>query len=432
MIRNRFALFLVMLVLLSACRGSIKTVDPVVPYSSSPIGGDMTTCSIGDRVYSLYYGFHIYDAEAETVGQGLCRDPLCEHKTASCPDYLLSRNYTFTGLATDGESIYVSSFFFEIDPKTGQGERKRAVYAVRPDTGKVKKLCDVPSTGAEFKEIAVADGYVWFMAAAYNEDYDPASEAQSLSDQVASIRRVKCSGGASEAVTDERFSLDEAFYTDGRTLYVEERSTGLLRAADLEDGKVKGEWREVQKENMTFGPILFYEGETYTFAAPARLEEADGAYTDVNGRVLYPLSVLRLCDSGEWETVADDVTFWSYRFADGALWYEPYAAESYGVRDSWNGAETVPMEWVKNGTGTLRRVDLRDGSIKEWTSEDGRSIHPLAICGEGEALVVWSLLEDYAAFVESDGQRDTEIWKLKLREDGVAVIEATAGDLTQQ
>ena len=60
-----------------------------------------------------------------------------------------------------------------------------------------------------------------------------------------------------------------------------------------------------------------------------------------------------------------------------------------------------------------------------------RSIHPLAICGEGENLVVWSLLEDYAAFVESDGQRDTEIRKLRLGEDGVAVIEATAGDLTQ-
>ena len=424
--RMKFALLPALLLLFgTACGRTEETDGTPVSHASFPIGGDSTYCAAGDRTYSLYYGFHIYDAEGETVGRGLCRDPLCEHKTASCPDYLLRQNTNFAGIAADGEILYVSALTFEVDPKTGQSEWKRALYAIRPDLGTVKKLCDVPSTGAEFKEIFCADGTVWFMAAYYNEEYDPTKE-QKLSDQYAEIRRVKKTGGASEAVTDERFSLDEAFYTDGRTLYVEERSTGLLRAADLEDGKVTGEWREVRLDGMTFGPMLFYEGETYSIAAPARQEEAEGAYTDVNGRVLYPLSVLRLCDSGEWETVADDVTFWSYRFADGALWYEPYAAESYGIRDSWNGAETVPMEWVKNGTGTLRRVDLRDGSRIEWHSSDGRSIHALAVCG---GSTVWALLEDYASYVESDGQRETEIFKLNLRPDGIAEVVLSAGDL---
>ena len=428
MMRIRFALLLAMLFLLASCRGSIKTDDPVVPYSSSPIGGDLTSCSIGDRVYSLYYGFHVYDAEGETVRRGLCRDPLCEHGTPSCPDFLLNRTLGSPGLATDGENLYVGAFFFETDRKTGQAERTRAVYAVRPDLGTVKKLCDVPTTGAEFKDIAYADGYVWFMAAYYNENYDPSSEEQKLSDQYAMIRRVKVRGGTSEAVTDERFSLDEAFYTDGRTLYVEERSTGLLRRISLENGKTAGEWEEIRLDGMTFGPVLFYEGGTYTAAAPAGPEEAAGAYTDVTGVTVYPLSVLRLSDSGEWDSVAEDVPFWSYRFADGALWYEPYAAESFGVTDSWNGRETVPREWVKNGTGTLCRVDLKDGSRKEWRFSDGRSIHALAVCRDS---TVWALLEDYAAYVASDGKRDTEIFKMNLREDGIAEAVLSAGDLIE-
>jgi hypothetical protein len=242
------------------------------------------------------------------------------------------------------------------------------------------------------------------------------------------IRRVKVRGGTSESVTDERFSLDEAFYTDGRTLYVEERSTGLLRRISLENGKTAGDWEEIRLDGMTFGPVLFYEGGTYTAAAPAGPEEAAGAYTDVTGVTVYPLSVLRISDSGEWESVAEDVTFWSYRFADGALWYEPYAAESYGVTDSWNGRETVPREWVKNGTGTLCRVDLTDGSRKEWRFSDGRSIHALAVCGDS---TVWALLEDYAAYVASDGKRDTEIFKMNLREDGIAEAVLSAGDLRE-
>lgn len=427
--RKLSALLLSLLLLSAACRGSGETDETSAPYASFPIGGDCTTCSVGDRVYSLYYSsFHIYDADGETVGRGLCRDPLCEHGTPSCPDFLLNRTLGSPGLATDGENLYVGAFFFETDRKTGQAERTRAVYAVRPDLGTVKKLCDVPTTGAEFKDIAYADGYVWFMAAYYNENYDPSSEEQKLSDQYAMIRRVKVRGGTSEAVTDERFSLDEAFYTDGRTLYVEERSTGLLRRISLENGKTAGEWEEIRLDGMTFGPVLFYEGGTYTAAAPAGPEEAAGAYTDVTGVTVYPLSVLRLSDSGEWESVAEDVTFWSYRFADGALWYEPYAAESYGVTDSWNGRETVPREWVKNGTGTLCRVDLTDGSRKEWRFSDGRSIHALAVCGDS---TVWALLEDYAAYVASDGKRDTEIFKMNLREDGIAEAVLSAGDLIE-
>ena len=307
--RKLSTLLLAVLLLSAACRGSGETDETPAPYASFPIGGDLTSCSIGDRVYSLYYGFHVYDAEGETARRGLCRDPLCEHGTPFCPDFLLNRTLGSPGLATDGENLYVGAFFFETDRKTGQAERTRAVYAVRPDLGTVKKLCDVPATGAEFKDIAYADGYVWFMAAYYNENYDPSSEEQELSDQYAMIRRVKVRGGTSESVTDERFSLDEAFYTDGRTLYVEERSTGLLRRISLENGKTAGEWEEIRLDGMTFGPVLFYEGGTYTAAAPAGPEEAAGAYTDVTGVTVYPLSVLRLSDSGEWESVAEDVTW---------------------------------------------------------------------------------------------------------------------------
>ena len=118
--RMKFALLPALLLLFgTACGRTAETDGTPVSHASFPIGGDSTYCAAGDRTYSLYYGFHIYDAEGETVGRGLCRDPLCEHKTASCPDYLLRRNTNFAGIATDGEILYVSALTFETDPKTG-------------------------------------------------------------------------------------------------------------------------------------------------------------------------------------------------------------------------------------------------------------------------------------------------------------------------
>ena len=423
---KRLLVLLLCLPMLFACGGKPEAAGSL-SYENFPFGADYTSCMIGERVYSLYYRFHVYDADGGTVGRGLCRDPLCEHGSASCPDFFLRTAFGLS-VATDGRELCFGATTFESDGRTGRSERRRAVYAVRPDIGEMRKVCEIPSTGPEFQEIQYADGMLWFMGAFYNEDYDPSSGSSEYADQYAEILCVKPSGGAPKPVTGERFSVDDCFYTDGKTLWVEGRSTGTLRACSIEEHEASGEWTDCRPDGFRAGPMCLYEDAAFLIASPADEGSAAGAYTDIGGRVLCPLSVFRLA-SGTWERIADDVTSWSYRFADGALWYEPFAAESYGVRDSWNGAETVPMEWVKNGKGTLRRVDLHDGSVKEWTSEDGRSIHPLAICGEGENLVVWSLLEDYAAFVESDGQRDTEIRKLRLREDGVAVIEATAGDL---
>ncbi len=428
---KKHLILLLCLVLLTACRrqSGSRESELSLAYENFPFGGDYTSCSIGDHVYSLYYSFHVYDAQSETVRRGLCRDPLCAHDTESCPDDLLKRSSGFPGMATDGKKLFLSTVYFETDGKTGQSERRRAIYAVDPISGEVRRMCEVPTTGAEYAELLYADGFLWFMGASYNEDFDPSSEeAAGYEDQYARILRVRTSGGRPEPVSEERFDINDGFFTDGTTLWVEGRSTGTLRCCPLENGTAEGEWTDCLPDGMHAGPMCVYEGTVYLITSPASPENAAGAYTDISGRTLYPLSVFRLND-GKWERIADDVTFWSYRFADGALWYEPYAAESYGVRDSWNGAETVPMEWVKNGTGTLRRVDLHDGFIKEWASEDGRSIHPLAICGEGENLVVWSLLEDYAAFVESDGKRDTEIRKLNLREDGIAEAVLSAGDL---
>ena len=423
---KKLLILLLCLPMLAACGGKPETAESI-SYANFPFGADYTSCMIGEWVYSLYYGFHVYAADGETVGRGLCRDPLCEHGTASCPNFFLRGAFGLS-VATDGHELFVSSTIFEVDSKTGRSERRRTVCAVRPDIGEVRKVCEIPSTGAEYQEIQYADGMLWFMGAFYNEDYDPSSGTSEYADQYAEVLCVKPSGGAPKPVTGERFSIDDCFYTDGKTLWVEGRSTGTLRACSLEEHETAGEWTDCQPDGFRAGPMCFYEDAVYLIASPENPGSAAGAYTDINGRILYPLSIFRLA-SGAWETVADDVTFWSYRFADGCLWYEPFVAESYGVRESWNGAETVLMEWVKNGTGTLRRIDLYDGSIKEWTSEDGRSIHPLAICGEGEELAVWSLLEDYAAYVESDGRRDTESHRLRLGEDGVAAILFSAGEL---
>ena len=62
--RKLSALLLSLLLLSAACRGSGETDETSAPYASFPIGGDCTTCSVGDRVYSLYYSsFHIYDVK---------------------------------------------------------------------------------------------------------------------------------------------------------------------------------------------------------------------------------------------------------------------------------------------------------------------------------------------------------------------------------
>ena len=425
-------ILLLCLVLLAACGRQGGSGEPELSpaYENFPFGGDYTSCSIGDRVYSLYYGFHIYDAQSDSVRRGLCRDPLCAHDSESCPDYLLKRSSGFPGMATDGKKLFFSTAFFETDGKTGQSERHRAVYAVDPIGGKVCRVCEVPTTGAEYAGLIYADGSLWIMGAYYDEDFDPSSGAADYGDQYAKILRVRTFGGSPESVSEERFDIDDAFFTDGTTLWAEGRSTGTLRCCPLENGKTAGQWTDCLPDGMHAGPMCVYEGKVYLITSPASPKDAKGAYTDVSGRTLCPLSVFRL-NGGEWEMTADDVTFWSYRFAGGALWYEPFAAESYGVRDSWNGRETVPTEWVKNGTGVLRRLDLADGSVCEWVSEDGRSIHPLAVCKNDGGVIVWALLEDYAAYVESDGERDTEIWKLTLCEDGIAGRALSAGDLLE-
>ena len=105
-------------------------------------------------------------------------------------------------------------------------------------------------------------------------------------------------------------------------------------------------------------------------------------------------------------------------FADGAVWYEPYAFTYFGAKDmpTGNGDETSPYDFYQYTDGSIARFDLDDASPQTWTlpdADDGFCADFLGL-SNGVAIVrVDNPEKDYTGDAYEGG-----VYKFRLASDG--------------
>lgn len=364
-----------------------------IPYYVNDAG--TSGCVLGDTFYSDHGSEQIRYYTPDGVRDGLCRDPLCTHRSdpensETCPDSLL-----WPSFASDGTRLYLSA-----DVVLGARRSARRICALSADGGEMKVLCEYEPTANNCRDLAVAGRYLYFEEGRYNDTYDPGAGFTDVGDQVGIIVRIPVEGGRPEQVTDECGEIGAHFAADDSTLW-----RTFLRAGELERIDLKTRESEripLPDEFVNAFPYLIDGTLWLTAFVPcsAEVRREDGSTIARDGEKWF---LYRLLPDGGWDCLAQSETrfvcagdeFWTVR--EDAPEY--LGTKAYPTGRGSEKSETPVfdsharrIEIVSTGTG--EKSERLPG---EGVGESESLFHLYAV---GETVVYANLIDWQKAFTE--------------------------------
>lgn len=400
----------VLLLLLCSCNTTTKQLA----YTN--ISLNYGSFSMGETVIEKApTGLYRYHADAKTVLDHFCYDPLCDHSgnDGVCPDCY---NLDFTAYATDGERIYANgrSYLSALNGGTWNRNEKWLV-SMNPDGSDMKRLLSYDSTNAAEPFLHLHDGWLYYYQSFYEDEYDPALKGNQ--DQYIKIMRINTDSGKTEEAYSGKLLPEDRFYLDDNHYYILHMADGFsisnstLDIIDRETGEA------VQTGIIPDGcPVIYvtvYEDNTYFICLESNKTEQYATPVTLQTYAVYRF------DGETCEKLVGNIgNLTGIVFADGAVWYEPYAFTYFGAKDmpTGNGDETSPYDFYQYTDGTAARFDLDDASTQTWTlpdADDGFCADFLGL-SNGVAIVrVDNPEKDFTGDAYEGG-----VYKFRLASDG--------------
>ena len=372
--------------------------------------------SMGDTVMETTpHGLLRYHADAQTVLDHFCYDPLCDHSgnDGVCPDCY---NLEFSAYATDGVRIYANGRSFLSALNGGTWNRdEHWIVSMNIDGSDMKRLLSYNSTNAAEPFIHVRDGWLYFYQSFYEDEYDPALKGNQ--DQYVKIMRLNLQNGKTEEGYTEKLVPEDRFYLDEQHYYILHMDDGFSISGSTLDVIDRATGDAVLTDLVPDGcPVIYvteYENQTYFVCL-----ETNETVQYANAIVLQSYAVFRFDGESCEKLVGGIGNLTGIVFADGAVWYEPYTFTYFGAKDmpTGNGSETAPCDFYSCTDGSIVRYDLSDSSVRMWhlpTADDGDCADFLGM-SDGVAIVrVDNPEKDFTGETYTSG-----VYKFRLSEDG--------------
>ncbi len=408
---KKTGLLLPALLLLTSCGAQ----NPPASYTN--IALNFGAFSMGETVLEATpHGLLRYHADAPTVLDHFCYDPLCDHSgnDSVCPDCY---NLDFTAYATDGERIYANgrSFLSALNGGTWNRNEKWLV-AMNADGSGMKCLLSYDSTNAAEPFIHLRGGWLYYYQSFYEDEYDSAHKGNQ--DQYVKIMRLDTDSGKTEEAYSGKLLPEDRFYLDDNHYYILHMADGFSISNSTLDIIDRKTGSAVQTGIIPDGcPVIYvtaYEDNTYFICLESNKTEQYATPVTLQTYAVYRF------DGQTYEKLVGSIgSLTGIVFADGAVWYEPYEFTYFGAKEmpTGNGDEKALCDFCQFTDGSIARFDLDDFSSQTWVlpdADDGFCADFLGL-SDGIAIVrVDNPEKAYTGDAYTGG-----VYKFRLTDDGM-------------